>query len=601
MSYKKIWILAFIALLISGILMYTNLFTGSMGLPHNTTARLMSTGWTISDGEKVLYENADFLKAGSLKKQSRVVLLKKLPATVGKSLCFITIGYAVEAFIDGKKFYTFGSFLNGDDVWGVKTHIFKVPDGTAGRELRLEFATDQPSDIAVSKYILLDDTEGILRALAKSEAIKIIFALFYISIGIFMLIFSLITLTFKFKKFDLAMLMLALIALFIGSHILFNIGIIAFLTGPEFVCWIVSLINLALPIPTLLFVAADKSFEKSRLLLGMALVQGLFILMWVFCNIFKIDFLLLYWHLYLFALTAMLLIGTFVREFKTGSGRPEIAVSVTTILLTSVSNAWSYFSTGNHDAMDFSLIVLAFPVLVLMTGKVVLSSLQKEYRLMNENTALRIEGELLYKNYRQTEKYIEETKMIWHDIDKHFSVISRLAENEEHDELKHYLEHTGYDMKKTKRAYLCENKLINAILTDKFSESESKGLQMSFTGNLPEKLHIQGNDLCSLLVNLLDNAIEACSKVPDGNEKKLELTLGMKNDFVYFGVSNSSVGAPVMEDEEVITSKEDKGWHGYGISIIRRIVRKYDGAFDIIPSQGSFLVRAALKNESAEE
>ncbi|MHB1042488.1 MAG: sensor histidine kinase [Eubacteriales bacterium] len=602
MSYRKVWILALVALLFSGLLMHANLFISNMGLSYNNAAaRNMSSGWKISDDVKTLYEDASFEKVGSLKNQKKVVLTKKLPDTADKSMCFVTIGYAVEAFIEGKGFYTFGSSLNSNEVWGVKTHIFKIPDGIEGRELRLEFSTNQPADIAVSKYILLDDADKIIKALLKSDLVKIIFSLFYISIGIFMLIFSLISITLKFRKLDFSMLMLALIALFIGTGILFNIGIIAFLTGPKFVYWSVSLVNLALPVPTLLFVAADKHFEKSRLLFWMALAQGLFLLMWIFCNIFKIDFFLLSWHLYLFALTAILLIGTFAWEFKAGSGRPEIAVSVTAILLTSVINAYSYFTTGNHNTMDFSLIILAFPVLVLMTGKVVLSSLQKEYHMMNENLTLRLEGELLYKNYHQTEKYIEETKMIWHDIDKHFSVISRLAKNEDHDELKHYLEHAGYDMKKTKRAYLCENRLINAILTDKFSEAESKGIQMSFTGNLPEKLHIQGNDMCSLLVNMLDNAIDACSKVPYGKEKKLELTLGMKNDFVYFSVSNSSVDAPVMEGDEFITSKEDKGRHGYGIPIIQRIVRKYNGAFDMIPSQGSLTIRAAFKNAPAEE
>ena len=50
---------------------------------------------------------------------------KELPDTTGESLCFITIGYAVEAFVDGERIYTFGSSLDGDDVWGVKTHIIQ--------------------------------------------------------------------------------------------------------------------------------------------------------------------------------------------------------------------------------------------------------------------------------------------------------------------------------------------------------------------------------------------------------------------------------------------------------------------------------------------
>lgn len=462
------------------------------------------------------------------------------------------------------------------------------------RELRLVFSTNRPEDIAVSKYVLFDDATSIFRALQKSDLIKIAFALFYISIGVFILIFTLVS-TF-FRKLDLSLLMLALIALLMGTGILLNISTIAFYTGAAAVYWIVNIINLALPVPTLLFVAADGGFEKNRLLLAMAVIQSMFLAVWLVCNWLNIDCFILYWHLVLFVAISASLIVTFVREFKSGAGRPEIAVSVIAILLTSVINAISYFSTGNHNTMDFSLIIMAFPVLVLMTGKVVLSSAQREYRILNENMTLRIEGKLLYENYSKTEKYIEDTKRIWHDIDKHFSMISYLAGNEEYEELKRYLEHAGYDFKKTKEAYLCDNKLINAILTEKFSEAEDRGIDIKFAGNLPEKLNIQGNDLCSLLVNMLDNAIDACAKVSDGNEKRIDISIKMKNDFIYFGVLNSLAVAPSMAGEEFVSSKGEQAKHGYGISIMRRIARKYDGAFDVILSENSFSVKVALKN-----
>ena len=527
------------------------------------------------------------------------MLSKKLPATVDQSLCFVTIGYRVEAFVGDQVIYTFGSFLGSKEVWCVKTHLFKIPKGQDGRELRLVFSTNQPEGIAVSKYVLLADAPDIIRALQKSDLINIGFALFYMSIGFFLLISTLVSTI--FRKFDLSVLMLALIPLLIGTGIFFNFSIIAFYAGPEAVYWIVSLINLALPVPTLLFVAVDRGLTKSRLLLALAVAQSVFLALWIVCNLLNLDFFLDYWFLVLFAAISVSFIVTFVREFWSGCGRPEIAVSVITILLTSVINAYSYFTTGSHDTMDFSLIILAFPVLVLMTGKVVLSSAQREYRITNENMTLRIEGELLYNNYNKIDKYIEETKRIWHDIDKHFSVISSLAGNQEYEELKRYLQHTGYDLKKTKDTYLCDNKLINAILTDKITEAEGRGINVHFAGNLPAKLNIQGNDLCSLLVNMLDNAIEACDKLPDGKEKKIDISIRLKNDFMYFGVLNSSAGVPVMTGEEFVTSKEDKAKHGYGIAIMRNITRKYDGAFDIVLAEDSFLVKAALRNAPAQE
>jgi len=66
------------------------------------------------------------------------------------------------------------------------------------------------------------------------------------------------------------MLMLAFIALFMGSRILFNISFITLHIGPEFVFWSVNLLNLAIPVPALLFAAADKGFKKSRLLVVMS-------------------------------------------------------------------------------------------------------------------------------------------------------------------------------------------------------------------------------------------------------------------------------------------------------------------------------------------
>ena len=600
MSYKKVWIFTFAALFLSFFLMNGSSLTKGLRLTEYPGTKKMSTGWNISEGEKILFQNAAFLKTGELKTLNKVVLTKALPDTADQNICFVTIGYQVEAFIDGQSIYAFGPSLDSAEVWGVMPHLFKLPDGKDGRELKLIFTTNHPSSIAVSKHVLLDDIPAILGALIRSTLFEIIFSLFYISIGVFILIFTFISIAFQFKKFDLTLLSLAFIALLMGSGIFFNLSVIAFFTGPVFVYWIVNITKLAIPIFVLLFVAADKSFEKSRLLGAMAVIHSLFLGVWVFCNLFHLHVFLLDWHLPLFILLAAILAVTLIQEFRAGVGRPTIAVAIAAIFLTTFLDTYIYFTYGDYYTMDYNVVIAAFPVLVLMTGKTALSSIQKEYRIISENMALRLEGELLYKNYHQTEKYIEETKMIWHDIDKHFSVLGQLAENGEYEELNHYLEHSGYDMKKTKSAYLCENKLVNAILTDKFSEAQCKGIQTSFTGDLPEKLHIQGNDLCSLLVNILGNAIEACSKVPSEKEKRIELTLRMKNDFVYFSVSNSFVGTPLIEGDEFITSKEDRAKHGYGIPIIQRIVRKYDGAFDIIPSQGSFLVRAALKNAPVE-
>ncbi|MEN6327240.1 MAG: GHKL domain-containing protein [Syntrophomonas sp.] len=599
MSHRRIWIFTLLALLLSLFFMKSIIYTRTLCLSDNPAAQIMSGGWDISDGEKTLFKNAAFLQTGSLKNQHRVVLSKTLPATHEQSLCFISIGYAVQVFINGSSVYTFDSSLNSPAVWGVKTHLFKIPDGTAGRVIKLELATNHPGSIAVSKHVLLDDGLAILSALTKSALMDIIFSLFYICIGLFLLIFAFISITFRYSKFNFSILMLALIAFFIGISILFNVSVLAYYTGPVFVYWIVNIANMTIPIWVLIFVAADRGLKKSRLLLVMAGTEAIYLGGWIIGNLFHWDLFFLNWNLPLNIILAIVLAATFIREFRRGAGRPYVVAAVTAILLASGLDAYIYFTEGNYYSMNYNLIITAFPVLVLMTGKTALNSIQREYRILNENATLRVEGDILHKNYIRTEEYIEETKQIWHDIDKHFAVISNLAAADEYAELKHYLQDAGYDFKKTKAAYLCENKLINAILSDKFAEAEGRGIKVGFAGNLPDQLQIQGNDLCSLLVNLLDNAIEACDKVTEGKEKRIDISIRMKNDFIFFGVANSSPGAPLMLDEDFVSSKAEPEKHGYGISIIQKIARKYDGAFDVIHSQDSFLVKVALKNAPA--
>lgn len=596
MSYRNIWILAILTLLISGALMAASIYINDIQVSHNQAVYFMNNGWYISGNNGILDKSAAFDQTGYLKNESRLILTHDLPETVNKSLGFVTIGYQVQAFVDDNPVYSFGSSLDGQDTWGVKTHIFNIPDGKDNRELRLVFTTNNPENIAVSKHIFLDDATLIIRHLLNSDIIKICFALFYIAIGILVLIIALVA--FSLNRFDFSHLLLALISLFIGGGILLNISIIAFYTGPVAVYWIVSIINLALPIPALLYLANERGFAKSRLLQIISVVQSLFLVLWMVCNWLNVNFFILDLHMCLFAAVTLIITYTLGRDMMLGTSLPAVSVSLVAILLSSVINAISYYNNGSHDLMDLSLIILALPVLVLMTGNLAVKSAQKEYRMLNESSTLRIMGDLLYKNYDKSERYIEETRQIWHDIDKHYSVISNLVGRGEYEELNHYLEHAGYSFAKAREVCFCENKLVNAILNGKLYEAENMGVNIKFTGSLPDKLYIKGTDLCSILVNMLDNAIEACAKMNDDFDKKIDVSVHMKNNFVYFAVANSFLDAPHIENDKFVTSKADKSEHGFGIAIVQKITRKYDGAFDAIVSDNHFLVRVALKNVS---
>lgn len=331
MSYKKVWISTFVALLFSLFLVNFSWIVRESHLLQNTSAQDLGTGWNISDGEKILFKNDDFSKTGKLKNQKKIVLTKLMPDTNKQNICFATIGYKVEAYMDNQKIYTFGSSLNSHEIWGLKVHVFRIPDGNNGRELKFIFTTSQPSNIAVSKHVLLDDGVDLLSNATKADLIEVVLPLFYIFIGIFMLICTVISITLKFKKFYISLLILSFIPLFTGIALIFSTTTVAFFVGPSFVYWAENISNFVVSIGALVFVASDKNFEKSQLLLLTAAVQSIFFCVWLLCNIFNLHLFLLNTQIPMIIVISVVLMFTFIQEFISHKGRPDIVIGVVSI------------------------------------------------------------------------------------------------------------------------------------------------------------------------------------------------------------------------------------------------------------------------------
>lgn len=140
----------------------------------------------------------------------------------------------------------------------------------------------------------------------------------------------------------------------------------------------------------------------------------------------------------------------------------------------------------------------------------------------------------------------------------------------------HKLIHTALETFQNDRFHpYCEDNLILAILESKRMLAEHSGINVNYQIFLPEKSLIQPTDLSSVLFNLLDNAIEACSS--SGFDKPhLSLSLTTSKGFLSILVRNSKNPLEVFDHN---TTKENTFYHGLGLSIIEDICRKYDGSW----------------------
>lgn len=117
------------------------------------------------------------------------------------------------------------------------------------------------------------------------------------------------------------------------------------------------------------------------------------------------------------------------------------------------------------------------------------------------------------------------------------------------------------------------NNALDAILSAKQSLAESKGIAFRTHLRIQERLPIAPEDLAIIFGNALDNAIEACDRLPEGAEKRITLVLQQDATMLLCRITNT---APEKKNVLLATSKADKANHGFGVQNIREALDKYE-------------------------
>lgn len=126
------------------------------------------------------------------------------------------------------------------------------------------------------------------------------------------------------------------------------------------------------------------------------------------------------------------------------------------------------------------------------------------------------------------------------------------------------------------------NNALDAILSTKKSLAESKGIVFNIEIRISERLPLDAKDLCIIFGNALDNAIEACDRLPENAEKRIDLLLVQDAHSLFCTLSNT---APANNDRTFTTSKADTINHGFGLQNIRDALANY-GAEPSIEQEG---------------
>ena len=203
--------------------------------------------------------------------------------------------------------------------------------------------------------------------------------------------------------------------------------------------------------------------------------------------------------------------------------------------------------------------------------------------------------EIMETHYRETETMYQEMRGWRHDFRNHLQLLKSYAQKGDLNAVQAYLAELEQDLSRVDPAVKTGNTMADAILNSKISLARSKGVPVRADARIPVKLSISDLDLCVILGNLFDNAIEASVKLPE-SQRLIRLYMDMKGSQLYISFTNFAPGGKLKQSGGRVATTKGSG-HGFGLLRIDSVVKRLGGYLRRASEEGAFTTEILLPQE----
>ncbi len=194
--------------------------------------------------------------------------------------------------------------------------------------------------------------------------------------------------------------------------------------------------------------------------------------------------------------------------------------------------------------------------------------------------------------YDEINRRYTESRKIKHDINNHLLAVSRLIESGNIEGAQKYISEVAEKTELSAQPVKTGSDVLDALLYKKSGQAEAGGIKLEIEITAPVPKTVSDYDLCTIFGNILDNAFEAL-----GNgevEKQVKLRMSGQHEMYYISCENPFSGELRRENGRILTRKNDKESHGYGLSRVSEIAAKYGGTINISDKDGVFMIEILL-------
>ncbi len=233
------------------------------------------------------------------------------------------------------------------------------------------------------------------------------------------------------------------------------------------------------------------------------------------------------------------------------------------------------------------LCFLALELLLFLSLEGTLSSWHRGFEARTEL----FQREIMSHQYEEVKEMYLNMRGWRHDYHNHLQVMKVQIAQGQLEEMKSYLDDLEQNLEQVDTYVKSGNLMADAVLNSKLSIAGQKGIRVNCKAVLPDALSVEDVDLCVLLGNLLDNALEACEKIPE-EQRFLRIYMVVNRSQLYMSVQNSAREELDFNERNYISTK--RGNHGLGMKRVKALADKYEGYLTLANEPGIFAAEVTL-------
>lgn len=250
-----------------------------------------------------------------------------------------------------------------------------------------------------------------------------------------------------------------------------------------------------------------------------------------------------------------------------------------------------YLETYLNDTYNNRIAVMLSTLLILLINILsfnMLNRIAKDFEIIHTNTIYKNQIEFLTARVNSRREISSEMQKNIHDFNNHLLCIKEYAEKENYKKIIDYINLLqGYKGENTFFKKYSGNEIIDYIISEKINIAKQKGITILIDLSIPDTFQCSDFDICIILTNAIDNAIEALSDIDTKVDKNINLIMRYTKSSLYICVTNPCL-KPInfTSDGTLQTTKKSSFGHGIGLSSIQKAANRYNG-----------LVRTNIEND----